>query len=89
MIVTVTPNPGLDRTIEVGRLRRSQLHRVRRATVEPGGKGINVALVLAAHGTPAQAVFPAGGSDGDALVAMLGEREIVEAAVRARLHRRR
>jgi hypothetical protein len=27
VIVTVTPNPGLDRTIEVGRLRRGQLHR--------------------------------------------------------------
>jgi 1-phosphofructokinase len=71
VIVTVTPNPGLDRTIEVPRLLRGELHRVRRATVEPGGKGINVARVLAANGIATQAVFPAGGPEGDALVAML------------------
>jgi 1-phosphofructokinase len=71
MIVAVTPNPGLDRTLEVRRLRRGELHRVPRATVEPGGKGINVARVLSAHGVATQAVFPAGGADGDALVAML------------------
>lgn len=71
MIVAVTPNPGLDRTLEVGRLRRGELHRVARATVEPGGKGINVARVLRAHGLATEAVFPAGGAEGDALVAML------------------
>jgi 1-phosphofructokinase len=71
VIVAVTPNPGLDRTLEVGRLRRGELHRVARATVEPGGKGINVARVLRAHGLATQAVFPAGGAEGDALVAML------------------
>jgi 1-phosphofructokinase len=71
VIVAVTPNPGLDRTIEVPRLRRGELHRVRRATVEPGGKGINVSRVLAANGIATQAVFPAGGPEGDALVAML------------------
>ena len=71
MIVTVTPNPGLDRTIEVPHLQRGELHRVRRATVEPGGKGINVARVLAANGVATRAVFPAGGPEGDALVAML------------------
>jgi len=73
VIVAVTPNPGLDRTIEVPRLRRGQLHRVQRATVEPGGKGINVARVLAANGVATQAVFPAGGPEGDALVAMLAQ----------------
>jgi 1-phosphofructokinase len=71
MIVAVTPNPGLDRTIEVPRLRRGELHRVSGARVEPGGKGINVARVLAANGVATQAVFPAGGAEGDALVSML------------------
>jgi hypothetical protein len=55
LIVAVTPNPGLDRTLEVGRLRRGELHRVARATVEPGGNGINVARVLRAHGLPTEA----------------------------------
>jgi 1-phosphofructokinase len=71
VIVAVTPNPGLDRTLEVRRLRRGELHRVVRATVEPGGKGINVARVLSARGVATEAVFPAGGAEGDALVAML------------------
>lgn len=73
MIVAVTPNPGLDRTIEVPRLRRGELHRVGRAHVEPGGKGINVARVLAGNGIGTQAIFPAGGAEGDALVAMLAD----------------
>lgn len=73
MIVAVTPNPGLDRTIEVPRLRRGELHRVGGARVEPGGKGINVARVLAANGVATQAIFPAGGAEGDALVAMLAQ----------------
>jgi 1-phosphofructokinase len=79
VIVAVTPNPGLDRTIELKRLRRGELHRVPRATVEPGGKGINVARVLSAHGVATEAVFPAGGAEGDALVAMLAS----EIAVRS------
>ena len=71
MIVTVTPNPALDRTIEVARLRRGELHRVPRATLEAGGKGINVARMLAANGVRTRAVFPAGGPEGEALVGML------------------
>jgi 1-phosphofructokinase len=71
VIVTVTPNPALDRTIEVARLRRGDLHRVARATVEPGGKGINVSRMLAAQGVATKAVFPAGGPEGEALVGML------------------
>jgi 1-phosphofructokinase len=71
VIVAVTPNPGLDRTLQVRRLRRGELHRVAPATAEPGGKGINVARVLSAHGIATQAVFPVGGAEGDALVAML------------------
>jgi 1-phosphofructokinase len=71
VIVTVTPNPALDRTVEVPLLRRGELHRIRGATVEPGGKGINVARVLAANAVATQAVFPVGGADGDAFVAML------------------
>jgi len=81
VIVSVTPNPALDRTIEVRRLRPGQLHRVDRATVEPGGKGINVARVLASHGVHTAAVFPSGGSEGDLLLALLRKQEIQVRAV--------
>ena len=64
MIVTLTPNPSLDRTIEVDELRRGEVHRARSSRVDPGGKGVNVSRVLAAHGVPTVAVVPAGGAEG-------------------------
>ena len=37
MIVTVTPNPSLDRTLEVERLERGEVLRADARRVEPGG----------------------------------------------------
>jgi 1-phosphofructokinase len=64
MIVTLTPNPSLDRTIEVSELRRGEVHRAVTSRVDPGGKGVNVSRVLASHGVPTVAVVPAGGPEG-------------------------
>ena len=51
MIVTVTPNPGIDRTVTLGTpLVRGAVHRVRSVTSEPGGKGVNVARALGLAG---------------------------------------
>ena len=51
MIVTLTPNPSLDRTVTLpGPLLRGAVNRLDSVTVEPGGKGVNVARVLAASG---------------------------------------
>ncbi|MFS2076777.1 hypothetical protein ACEN9R_18545, partial [Curtobacterium sp. CT11-133] len=48
-IVTVTPNPSLDRTIELaGELQRGAVQRATRSTAEPGGKGVNVSRVVVA-----------------------------------------
>lgn len=58
MIVTVTPNPSLDRTLEVERLQRGEVLRSHARRVEPGGKGINVARALHAHGHEVLAVMP-------------------------------
>lgn len=70
MIVTVTPNPSLDRTVTLGSpLVRGAVQRVDAVTVEPGGKGINVARALTLAGVATQAVLPAG--DGDPLVGAL------------------
>ena len=47
MIVTVTPNPSIDRTVALGTpLTRGAVHRVTSVTSEPGGKGVNVARAL-------------------------------------------
>lgn len=58
MIVTVTPNPSIDRTIEIDRLDRGGLNRARRSTAEAAGKGINVSCALAAQGVATVAVLP-------------------------------
>ena len=71
MIVTCTPNPSLDRTLEVDRLRRGQVQRLTASRVHPGGKGVNVARALHRNGHPVHAVVPVGGHEGSEFVAML------------------
>jgi 1-phosphofructokinase len=64
MIVTLTANPSLDRTATLERpLTRGDVHRVTSVTVEPGGKGINVARVAHYAGHPVRAILPAGQDD--------------------------
>ncbi|HSO53598.1 MAG TPA: 1-phosphofructokinase, partial [Actinomycetes bacterium] len=46
MIVTLTPNPSVDRTIEVDALPRGAVLRARATRVDPGGKGVNVSRAL-------------------------------------------
>jgi len=58
MIVTVTPNPSIDRTLRIGRLERGAVIRVSSVTDEAGGKGLNVARALAQAGIEALAVLP-------------------------------
>jgi 1-phosphofructokinase len=70
VIITVTPNPSIDRTVTLGTpLTRGAVHRVTSATVEPGGKGVNVARALTLAGLDALAVLPA--ADADPIVAAL------------------
>lgn len=71
MIVTVTPNPSVDRTVFVDEIVLGSVNRSRRSSSEPSGKGVNVALALHAHGQPVRAVLPAGGSVGAQLHQML------------------
>jgi 1-phosphofructokinase len=68
MIVTVTPNPSLDRTYEVEALDRGAVHRATRVRVQAGGKGINVARALSANGAATRAVLPVGGHEGEQLL---------------------
>ncbi|EOD64807.1 1-phosphofructokinase, partial [Amycolatopsis vancoresmycina DSM 44592] len=46
MIVTVTPNPSLDRTLRLAELRRGEVLRASAVRLDPGGKGVNVARAL-------------------------------------------
>ena len=73
MIVTVTPNPSVDRTIFIDALHTGKIMRSTRSWSEPSGKGVNVALALQAHDQPALAVLPVGGPAGAHLVEMLNQ----------------
>jgi 1-phosphofructokinase len=83
MIVTLTPNPSVDRTIEVDELVRGGVLRARAASVDPGGKGVNVSRALAAHGQKTRAVLPSGGAEGSQLAALLAPEgvEVVQVPV--------
>lgn len=86
MIVTLTLNPSLDRTMEVDRLRRGGVTRAASVHFDPGGKGVNVTRALRAFGVGSRAVIPCGGPDGGELVRMLGEAgvPVVEVPVAGR-----
>jgi 1-phosphofructokinase family hexose kinase len=76
MIVTLTPNPSLDRTIELGQLVRGGVNRADGGRVDPGGKGVNVSRALAQHGVKTTAVLPLGGTDGARLADLLAGQGI-------------
>jgi len=80
-IVTVTPNPSLDHTVEVPVLLRGEVQRTGQALVEAGGKGVNVARVLAKHGHPATAVLPAG-DDAQRMIGLLTPQDVSTVTVR-------
>lgn len=71
MIVTLTPNPSVDRTVEIEALVRGAVLRSTGTRVDAGGKGVNVSRALAVHGQPTRAVLPLGGLVGAQLAALL------------------
>lgn len=70
-VVTLTPNPSVDRTIAITELRRGEVHRATSSRIDPGGKGINVSRALTANGTATVAVLPSGGPEGRLMEALL------------------
>ncbi|MGH2554919.1 MAG: 1-phosphofructokinase [Actinomycetota bacterium] len=82
MIVTLTANPSVDRTLEIPALERGEVVRATAARVHPGGKGVNVARALIANGISARAVLPTGGREGDQLLDLLSSRGVAVVPVR-------
>lgn len=72
-VVTLTPNPSLDLTYELGRLVHGEVQRANEASVEAGGKGINVSRSLVANGVPSRAVAPIGGPSGEQFLSLVAE----------------
>ena len=71
MIVTVTPNPSVDRAFDVPELEVGEVNRASSTKVDAGGKGINVSRGLIRFGIRTVAVFPNGGPDGPLLLSEL------------------
>ncbi|MCW4386396.1 hexose kinase [Salinibacterium sp. SYSU T00001] len=64
MIVTLTANPSLDRTVELTEpLARGEVQRSALTHEQPGGKGVNVARALLASGVDTLAVLPGSPAD--------------------------
>lgn len=67
MILTVTLNTALDLTYRVPALKPHASHRITEVTERPGGKGVNVARVLAALGHEVTVTGFTGGATGRAV----------------------
>jgi 1-phosphofructokinase len=76
VIVTLTANPSVDRTLEIASLGRGEVIRATAVQVHPGGKGVNVTRALVANGIPARAVLPAGGREGEQMLDLLSTRGV-------------
>ena len=82
MIVTVTMNAALDRTLEVPNFQRGQRHRASAGLTLAGGKGINIARALKRLGVPVVATGLAGGQTGNRIVDELTGEAILNDFVR-------
>jgi tagatose 6-phosphate kinase len=77
MIVTVTLNAAIDRTLTVPNFQRGQRHRASAGVTLAGGKGINVARALKTLGVPVVATGLLGGSTGSRIVDELTNEAIL------------
>jgi 1-phosphofructokinase family hexose kinase len=82
VIITVTLNAAIDKTMEVPNFQPGRRHRTVSQTTTPGGKGVNVARVLKALGQPVIATGLAGGATGARIVEQLGELSVLADFVR-------
>ena len=77
MILTVTLNAALDRTVAVPNFRLGHRHRAVESRTVAGGKGINVARALKLLGRPVVAAGFAGGPTGRRLVEQLRDEAVL------------
>ena len=81
-LLAVAPNPSVDRLVEVGLLRRGEIHRPVAVTVVAGGKGFNVARVAATLGAAVTGAGLLGGHAGRWIEERLVAEGIVVSAAR-------
>jgi len=84
MIITVTLNAAIDKSLSVPNFRLGRRHRTVEQTTLPGGKGVNVARTLKTLGQPVIATGFAGGATGTRIVEALTDEAILNDFVRIR-----
>jgi 1-phosphofructokinase/tagatose 6-phosphate kinase len=84
MIITVTLNAAIDKTLAVPNFRLGRRHRAVEQTAMAGGKGVNVARALKTLGMPVIATGVAGGPTGTRIIEQLTDEAILNDFVRIR-----
>ena len=74
MIVTVTMNPAIDKTVEIQELNPGGLNRIRKVEYDAGGKGINVSKTIQELGAESIATGFLGGNAGRTIENVLKEK---------------
>jgi 1-phosphofructokinase/tagatose 6-phosphate kinase len=77
LILTVTLNTAIDRTIAVPNFRPGHRHRAVETRTVAGGKGVNIARALKLLGRPVIATGFVGGATGDGIVERLTQEGIL------------
>jgi 1-phosphofructokinase len=84
MIITVTLNAAIDKSLSVPNFRLGRRHRTVEQRTMAGGKGVNIARTLKALGQPVIATGFTGGGTGTHIVEQLTEESILNDFVRIR-----
>lgn len=71
MIYTVTLNPSIDYAVRLGALKKGEINRAEASAIYPGGKGINVSIVLGRLGIKNTALGFAAGFTGKEIIRLL------------------
>jgi 1-phosphofructokinase len=79
VILTVTPNPSIDRTVAIDRLERGGVIRAGEATSEAAGKGLNVSRALTGQGIETLAVVPLARESAAIYLALLADEVPIQA----------
>lgn len=76
MVVTVTMNPAIDKTVEIDSLQPGGLNRIQKVEYDAGGKGINVSKTIHELGGESIATGFLGGNAGKTIESVLNEKKI-------------
>ncbi|NUM56105.1 MAG: hexose kinase [Candidatus Hydrogenedentes bacterium] len=78
MILTVTPNPCVDKTVFIDKLKVGAFMRSHKCTCIPGGKGTNVSRAVKLMGRDTKAMVVVGGHPGRHVVEMIEQQDGIE-----------